>query len=353
MSKIRFGIAGSGWRAEFYLRVARACGDRFEVTGITSRSDKKRAQLEQKWGIPAFASVRTLIETGPQFVVTSVAWEANPGIIMELAQAGVPVLSETPPAPDITGLQRLNHLGARIQVAEQYHLQPLHAARIAAAASGRLGPVTQAQVSAAHGYHGISLMRRLLGIGFEPCVISAASFTSSIVAGPDRSGPPSGETVRDSDQQLAWFDFPGKLGVFDFTGDQYFSWIRNERILVRGERGEIMNRQLTYLKDYRTPINLEFVRHEAGEDGNLEGNFLKGLQLGEEWVYTNPLVPAALTDEEIAVGTCLLRMADYVETGKEFYSLAEASQDHYLGLKMQEAIDRSATVEVPAMTWKA
>ena len=39
-----------------------------------------------------------------------------------------------------------------------------HQAQFAVAQSGRLGLITQAQVSAAHGYHGISVIRRFLGV---------------------------------------------------------------------------------------------------------------------------------------------------------------------------------------------
>ena len=48
-------------------------------------------------------------------------------------------------------------------------------------------------------------------------------------------------------------------------------------------------------------------------------------------------MPARLSDDEIAIATCLERMAHYVETGESFYSLSEASQDHYLSTMIAEA----------------
>ncbi len=356
MSVILFGIVGSGWRAEFFLRVARSMPEKFSVTGVTSRNAEKRSRLEKQWGVRAFASAQELLDQkNAMFVATAVPGAVNPEVIAACAGAGMPVLSETPPAPDEKGLQALDRLaakGLKIQVAEQYHLQPHHAACLELAAQEKLGSISQVQVSVAHGYHGISLMRRLLGIGFEPCTITARVFRSPIVAGPDRRGPPRERRIKDSVQQLAWFDFGDRMGVFDFTGDQYFSWIRNARLLVRGERGEIVNRQVTYLKDFQTPIRLDFVRHQGGVDGNLEANCLRGIQLGDEWLYVNPCIPAALTDDEIAVASCLFRMADYVETGREFYSLAEASQDHYLFLKMQEAIETGTAIRAETC-WNA
>jgi predicted dehydrogenase len=240
---------------------------------------------------------------------------------------------------------------AKIQVAEQYAFQPLHAARIAIARSGKLGQVTQAQVSAAHGYHGVSLLRKLLGITFENASIRACRFASPLVAGPDRKGPPEEERQVTSSQTIAWLDWGDRLGVFDFTGDQYFSWIRSPRVLVRGDRGEINNTQVRYLKDFRTPITFDLLRQDAGEDGNLEGYYHKGILAGAEWAYQNPFAPGRLTDDEIAVATCLEKMAAYVAGGPAFYSLAEASQDHYLALLIDKAAASGETIRTDTRPW--
>ncbi len=153
------------------------------------------------------------------------------------------------------------------------------------------------------------------------------------------------ERTKESSQDVAWLDFGTSTGsvlaVFDFTGDQYFSWVRSNRALVRGDRGELVNDRATYLQDFRTPMRVQFTRHDAGETGNLEGKYHKGIQAGETWWYTNPLAPAPLSDDEIAIGHCLLKMQHYVETGEPFYSLAEASQDTYLGLMIARAIETS------------
>ena len=58
---IRFGIAGSGWRALFFLRVARACPDRFAVTGLAVRSLQKAGPLAREFGVDLFTSVEELV----------------------------------------------------------------------------------------------------------------------------------------------------------------------------------------------------------------------------------------------------------------------------------------------------
>ena len=59
--------------------------------------------------------------------------------------------------------------------------------------------------------------------------------------------------------------------------------------------------------------------------------------LGEEFLYKTPFVNARLNDDEIAVGSLLMGMHEYLKNGKEIYSLADALQDMYLCLKMEEA----------------
>ena len=354
MNPIRFAIIGGGWRTLFFLRIARALPDRFQITGLMVRDPEKGALLEKEWGIPTFRTLNETLAAKPCFVVVSVPWAVTPVLLKELADLAVPTLAETPPAPDIEGLLALWPLvkaGARIQVAEQYNFQPIHAARLAVVKSGKLGAVTQAQVSAAHGYHGISIMRALLGVGLQAPTITARHFTSPLVNGPGRDGPPNEENVGQSGQELAWFDYGDKLGVFDFTGDQYFSWVRSPRILVRGERGEINNTTVRWLADCRTPITVELQRQDAGQDGNLEGYYHKGILAGGEWVYRNPFVPGRLADDEIAIATCLQKMAEYADGGPDFYNLADASQDHYLGIMLDLAAAAQAPLHTELQPW--
>ncbi|MEM7119400.1 MAG: Gfo/Idh/MocA family oxidoreductase, partial [Chloroflexota bacterium] len=352
---IHFGIVGTGWRSEFFCRIAAARPDLFKVLGIVTRNRQATAVFGETFNVPLVESIDEMLQaTKPLFVITSVPWAPNPGVIKDLVARGLPVLSETPPAPSVDEMIELCQLvdkGAKIQVAEQYWAQPHHAARLAFVHSGKMGKLIQAQISVAHAYHGISLMRRYLGIGYENATITAKNFDSTIVDGPGRDGPPAKAKIVETQQRIAWFDFGSKSGVFDFTGDQYFSYIRGQRVLVRGERGELVDETAVYLQDHVTPIHVCFERHSSGINGNLEGHHLKGIQAGTEWVYTNPLAPARLSDEEIAVGTCLLRMAEVADGGPDFYSLREACQDHYLGIRMHEAIAAEAPLTTETQPW--
>ena len=102
MKPTKFAMVGAGWRAEFYLRIARALPERFRVEGVVVRNPTKAQALQDRWGVAAYPDVESLLEgTAPGFVVTCVSWEANPPLVRELVARHVPILSETPPAPDL------------------------------------------------------------------------------------------------------------------------------------------------------------------------------------------------------------------------------------------------------------
>ena len=351
MTATPFGLVGSGWRSEFFLRIARALPDQFTVAGLVTRDAERGRLLEARWGVPTFRTPEPLgTEVESAFAVVSVPAAAATEIVTTLAARGVPVLAETPAGADLDALLalwRLVERGAMIQVAEQYIYQPAHAARLSLVRSGVLGEVSEAQASVAHGYHGVSLLRHFLGAGFARPHISARLFTAPLVAGPDRAGPPGAHVVGPSRQVIAHCDFGDRLGIHDFAGGQYFSWIRSPRVLIRGERGEIKDNEVRFLTDFATPVKLGLVRVDTGQDGNLEGHALRGILAGREWVYTSPFPDARLSDEEVAVATVLRRMAEHVAGGPPVYCFADAAQDQYLALAIEEAA-ATGTVVTPA-----
>ncbi len=366
----RFGIIGAGWRTEFFLRVARELPGHFGVVGVVVRDAAKADALRAKWAVPTYGSLSELLQAdAPSFVVAAVPWEATPGLLMECAERKVPVLAETPPAPDIARLTELTQLvrqGAVIQVAEQYVLQPLHQALLSVAHSGLIGTPSHAQVSVAHGYHGMSLLRRYLGIGFENVSVTATKFSAPIMESPGRQGPPSQSRVVNSDQIIAHLRFENNLsGVYDFSGDQYFSFVRGARLLIRGEKGEIVgdpggnSAVVRHLLDPTSAVTEVLRRVDTGHGGNLEGYHHRGYTFGGNWIYRNLFAALAegyvgghLSDDEIAIATILSKMGEYVRgEGPPPYSLADAAQDRYLDLLIEEAARTGQTVHSKTQDW--
>ncbi len=211
MALTRLGIVGSGWRAEFFRRMAMLLPDAVELVGAATRRPEMTAARSDSWGVPVDLTPSQLLRRGrPDLVVTCVPWTANPGLVVELVEAGVKVLSETPPAPDLDGLRALwDAVGGRdaVQVAEQYHLMPGDAARAEIVRREVIGQPTQVQISSTHTYHAISLIRALLGVGLQPARVNASLLRSALVDPLSRDGWSGDTEPKQAETILATFDF--------------------------------------------------------------------------------------------------------------------------------------------------
>ena len=85
--------------------------------------------------VPTFTSLDACLRELPvDFVLTATPKPVTPHVIADAVDRGLPVLAETPPAPDLDGLRALwSAVGdsGLVQVAEQYPMMPSHAARAA------------------------------------------------------------------------------------------------------------------------------------------------------------------------------------------------------------------------------
>ena len=162
--------------------------------------------------------------------------------------------------------------------------------------------------------------------------------------GPGREGPPKEEILKDSVQDIVTLRFGDKLGLLDFTGDQYFSWIRRERLARPGGAGRDSRRRGRLAGGFP-----HAGRHEAAAHRQRVRRQYPRLQLQRHparlgVAVRNPFVPGRLTDDEIAIATSLVKMGEYAAGGPSFYSLAEASQDHYLSMLMERSIAEGRTI---------
>ena len=351
----RFALVGAGWRSLFYLRVVAALGERFHLTGVVTRSRERAEQMGAAWGVDAYPNLEALLNDGrPDFVVLCVPRDATVAWLEALTGVGLPVLCETPPAADLDGLHRVGALiarGARVQVAEQYQYQPLHAARLAVTDSGLIGDVSMASLAVCHDYHAFSLMRRHLRITDEPATIRATVVRSSVDTGSTTSGPRRERGTVEEARTVGIVEFGDRLGVYDFAGEQYFSYIRAPRVDLRGGSGEIADRDVRRLTGLDEPTTQELRREQTGLEGDLGGFSLRGITLGDRWIYRNPFAGARLSDDEIAVATSMEQMGRYARGGAPFYGLADAAQDHYLSLLLHRAAATGETVRTEPQPW--
>jgi len=348
------GVIGGSWRAEYYLRAARELPDHFSVREVLVRTEQSAQRVGSRWGVSTTTSLEHFLAGAPyDYVVVSVPPEQVSELILRLIEAGIPVLTETPPAPSVEALFSLyRSVGkAPIQVAEQYQFQPHQAARLAIVAAGTIGDVTNVRVSVAHGYHGLSLMRLALGVGFEPVSIFATQLVEPVVSARGRDGWNDSPRKYDSGRTLATFRFGARSGLYDWNFEQYFSPIRSRHFDIYGTDGEINDDDVSYLSSPGHATHVSLHRESTGIDGDLEGFYLRGISLGDTVCYENRFTGARLNDDELAVAEVMFRMSNYANTGESFYGLADASQDQYLSLLTNQSIESGKTLQTADTPW--
>jgi predicted dehydrogenase len=354
---VRLGVVGSGWRAEFFARLAGLLPEQLTLVGAAVRRPESAEQVAQRWKVPGYLSPAELIaHQHPDLVVSSVPWPVNPEVIGTLVEAGVPVLAETPPAPDAAGLRALwERVGARglVQVAEQYLLMPGHAARRELVRLGVIGTPTSVQVSSTHGYHAVSMIRGLTEAGFGPVRVVATRHTAPLLDPLTRDGWTEAEEPGQATTTLATLDFgDGISGLYDFTDNQWHNRLRARRIVVRGSLGEIVDDAVVRWGGPHTVLRGEIRRSQLGHDLNLDGFDTEHLSFDGEVVWRNPFLGLRLMDEEIAIARLLLDSATWArDAGPAPYPLAEACQDHLVSLAIDQAAESGQPVTTAEEAW--
>jgi predicted dehydrogenase len=340
-----FVVVGSGWRAAMFWRLAEG------VPGLECLGAVVRTRRE----LPV-PSVTSLDDVRPDFVVTAVPWHTNPRMITDAVARGLPVLSETPPAPDPDSLHALWAAvgdSGLVQVAEQYLLVPAHAARLAAVRAGAIGTPTQVQVSSTHQYHAVSLIRGFLGAGRGPVTVRATRTTAPLVDPLTRDGWTGDDEPKPATTTVATLDFgDGRSGLYDFTDNQWHNQLRFRRILVRGTHGELRDDELVRLAGPRTIVRTPLVRRQTGYDLDLDGFETDIVTLGTEVLFRNSFLGRRYNDEEIAMSTQLAQMAAWVRgEGPPPYPLADGLHDHHVALAIEEAAATDRTVTTGPAAW--
>jgi predicted dehydrogenase len=339
-----FAVIGSGFRSAIYWEVAAGL-DGIECVGVVTRRPRPLP-------VATYDSVDALLrEHQVDFVVTSTPTSVTPGLIIDCVNRGIPVLAETPPAgsaDEIAGLWRAVGAAHLVQVAEQYHLMPLHAARLAAVQGGLIGRVGQAHVSSTQLYHAVSLLRAFLGVGREAATVRASTFVAPLVDPLNRGGWTGDLAPRDAVTTLATLDFgDGRSGLYDFTDNQTRNLLRHRRLLVRGSHGELSDSSVVRLLDATTITRSAFTRRQTGHDLDQNGYATDHIALGDQVYWRNPWPDQRWTDDELAIATLLTRMAAWVNgAGPAPYPLAEACTDQLLALAITESAETDRPVRV-------
>jgi predicted dehydrogenase len=337
-----FAMVGFGYRAAAFWRVAQG------LSGVTCVGAVVRSP--RKLPLPQFVSLdECLAAARPDFLVAAVPRAANPDVIRAAVARGVPIMAETPPAPDRPELAALcRDAAARelVQVAEQYLLMPSHAARLAAVRAGLIGTPTQVQVSSTHQYHAVSLIRGLLGVGGDVATVRAGRTVAPLVDPQNRQGWTDDPEPKPATTTIATIDFGGgRSGLYDFTTNQSRNLLRFRRMVVRGTHGELRDDEIVRLAGPRSIVRTPLVRRQTGHDLDLDGFDTQTITYGDRVLYRNPFRGSRWNDDEIATASLLTAMAAWVRgDGPAPYPLIEGARDQQIALAVEESADLDATV---------
>jgi predicted dehydrogenase len=344
MDKIRYVIVGSGWRSMFYVRIARALPEKFEACAMLCRTEEKARSINEEYGIYTTTSIEECIQLQPDFVVVAV----NKSSIYEVSrfwmEKGFPVLAETPPSLKLDELKALWELrtkcGAKIQVAEQYFKYPTYDVLISILDTDIVGPPYNVSISAVHDYHAASLIRKILHTSFEKVAIHGKKYIFPVTETESRYELITDGRVADKERVKITMEFEsGKVAFYDFSSIQYRSAIRGRHLNVQGIRGELTDSTFYYLDEQNLPhkdkLQIKF---------NSDKKEVEEITFKDEVVYNPVFGICGLTEDETSIAVLLVGMQEYIQSEKEIYPFADALQDAYITILMEEALKSPNTI---------
>ena len=337
MKPLSFIIVGSGFRAMFYGRIAGRYPELFALNYILCRSADKAGRIHAETGFPVTISAEDCRASKPDFVVVAVNKGNIADIAEEWAMMGYPVLMETPAGCSFDQLKRIWELKekyhCKIQVCEQYFHCPTLKAGINHIKNGAIGRPHSMYLSLVHEYHAASLIRKYLLIDHEKFTVSGKQFVFPLTETDSRQGAVTDGSVASYQRTAALFEFAsGKMAVYDFSGEQYRSFIRSRHVTVRGRNGELTDQILYRITEERYPQTTYLMPELEPRYHILETKRLRDCV--RSWT---PELYLDEIEDEYAIACMLYDMREYLDSGKEIYPLRDALQDSYMALLLQEA----------------
>lgn len=345
---IKYLIVGSGWRSLYYIRVAKALPEYFEVCGMLCRTQEKADLIAHEYDIPVFTSMEEAIKSRPDFVVVAVDKAHITQVATEWVDRGFYTLMETPAAQDMGMMERLanDYLSSgKLVVAEQYRRYPENIARQALINKNLIGSPDYLYISLTNDHHAASLIRAFLNIPSD-MAFSVHAFEKSypVIETLTRYERYTDGRVALKKRGIAAFSFEnGKMAVYDFDSEQYRSPIRHSAWKLQGVRGEFMDDTVSWIDS----DNLEHTGHieitaRKVETDNPNPNLktfeeICKIQFEGEDIYLPPFGLCGLSQDETAIAGLLYDLGKYIrEEGDIPYSLRDALQDSYMAIRMNQ-----------------
>ncbi|MBQ8159202.1 MAG: hypothetical protein IJ083_00500 [Clostridia bacterium] len=347
---VSFLIVGSGYRAEYFGRIAARYPELFRAMYLC-RSEEKVDLMRRQTGIGGTILAEEAMDFQPDFVVVAVDRGHMNEVVCLWASRGYPVLAETPVGCSEEELTTLWEMATRNKVVisslEQYHRYPVIAEGIRRIEAGAIGEPVSMTLSLCHEYHGMSLIRRMLRVQGEDYSLMAMEGHGQAVATDSRYGAiRTGEKGEETRQCVLLRFASGKTAIYDFAPIQYRSFIRGRHVTVRGERGEWHDRFFDVLDERGEPRKLCLMPEIPEAYRALDTQTLRDLRKafsGEMFLET--------AWDEFAIATMLMDMKNCLEGGPSPYPLREAMEDAYFPIMVKRALQSGQIVSTPPRPW--
>ena len=349
---ISFLIVGSGYRSEYYGRIAKTYPDLFRALFLC-RSEEKVRLITHNTGIEATTDLKAAISFAPDFVVVAVDRGHVAQVAEEWALRGFPVITETPIGESMESLKRIwdlcNEQSAKIVCCEQYYRQPMLSLGLSLVEKGLIGKPSTGYLSMVHDYHAASILRKMMLTDGEDYVLRGERKVSDVVATDSRYEAFYDGHIDKETRDIIHIDYAsGKSAIYDFSSVEYRSYIRSRHIVVRGDRGEWNDRIMYYLDDDNNPQKKLLMPEIPSKYRILDTQALRDARR----TWQSELQLDTLQDE-FAIATMLLDMKEYSEGGTPPYPLKEALDDALFWLMVQEAVKEPwKEIHLPDRPWK-
>ncbi len=155
----KIGLCGYGYRAHFYLKIAKMTKE-FEIVGIYTNSQEEREHIILD-GYKALNDIREFVDLKALFIISAVDKNEAYELSSKLLKNNLFVLQETPYATSLEDIRKVRD-DSHLQIAEQYQFFPSIRAYKKIIDMNILGEVNEIRLSLMHDYHAYSVLRYLL-----------------------------------------------------------------------------------------------------------------------------------------------------------------------------------------------
>ena len=319
----RFVLCGTGWRADFFTRIAKALPELFAISSIYTRREEKAQELSGQ-GYRATTNLDEALSYEHDAVIVASGKEGFFPLLQTLDARHEAILSETTflslSDEELNEVEKINGY-----TLEQYWYNPIYAS--IKKVLPKIGKISSVYLSALHNHHAASILRGIFGDLEIKNVKRLLDQNTTCLKTGSRAGLDRERNLEDYTRKITAVEFTtGEVFITDFSSNQYHSYIIPSHIEIRGEQGVITEKGVVYIGPEGYPIELPFVFHKDDVKNNQELS-ISHVTAGPEVVFVNPFYPCAFNYDEIAIASMLKEFAE----GRLDYTIKDGVEDARIG----------------------